>query len=150
MTSPIRTFLEAQQDRLEAIQNSGEAAFRAVFITPGVNVSRLIRNATWPVAMVSNAGGRTHPQNNKLEERFFTLTVATKHEGDHVAEEGETELLDLVELALRGDGTNPGLTFETANAICSEEDGATESVILETGVTLIWQTVRLKYKLQRS
>lgn len=150
MTSPVVTFLEAQVDRLEALQYGGENAFNAVWVSPGIDVQRLLRNPTWPVVMVSNAGGRRNRQNRKLDEREFTVTLVVKHESDHVGERGEKYLLELADLVLQGDGTNPGLDYETANAVESDGDGETASLVLESGVMLLWTTLRFSYRLQRS
>lgn len=149
MSNPVGTFLQAQQTRLQAIQRSGVAAFNQVWIAAGYDPERLLRNPSWPVALLNDEGGARHDGSISVEDRRFSLTVIVCVQRDHMGENALLELLELCELALRGDGTHPGLEYATANAVVAAGDDEAVPVVAESGVMLVSKTVYFRYRLQR-
>lgn len=149
MTSPIATFLQSQQTRLGAIQRSGADAFNQIWIAAGFDPARLLRNASWPVAILNDEGGARHDATVSIEDRRFSVTVVVCVQRDHMGENALLELLELIELALRGDGTNPGLEYGTGNAVVAVGDDEAVPVVAENGAMLVSKTVYFRYRLQR-
>lgn len=148
----ITTFLEAQVTRLEALNDASAAnLFSKVWISPGVDVQRLLTDGAFPLAMVSDRGGVQHPHNRNIEQRRFSVTVVLLNETDLVGENAEKDLLNVCGLVRRGDGTNPGLELDTGNANVSyEEDAGSESVVTEQGPVIYSKTILFAYELVRT
>lgn len=160
MTAPLNTFLDAEIAKLVALTfdfgAGAEVMFARVWKAPGLDVRRLLHEPRFPTALVSHGGGGYQVANNKLEEGQFQVTVIVQVERDVVGEQAETDVIELSEVMLNGDGTNPGLIRDTTNAIAvtpmpGEFASATGSFVdPSTGVMLVWKTFNFRYSYTRT
>lgn len=160
MTAPLNTFLNAEIAKLVALTfdfgAGAEAMFARVWKSPGIDTRRLLHEPRFPTALVSHGGNGYQSANNKLEEGQFQVTVIVQVERDVVGETAENDLIELCEVVLNGDGTNPGLIRDTTNAIAvvpmtGEFASATGSYVdVSTGVLLVWKTLNFRYSYART
>lgn len=148
----ITTFLEAQASRVEALVDAGaDVIFAKAWVSPGQDARRLLTDGSFPMALITDEGGRPHPHNNKIELRRFSVVVVLVNEFDSVGENAEKDLLNICGVVRFGDGTNPGLELDTGNANVSwAEDGPVDTTILDQGTTIYSKAVRFSYELVRT
>lgn len=151
MTAPIRTFLETQLAKINALVNgSGDKHFPRQWISPGVDVRRMLRVPRFPTVLINDEGGGPLAPNHLIEARIYSATVCLMVPADHVGDRAERELLDLIEILLWGDGTHPGIGRDTTNAPVQYWEAGVSSVVTDEGVMIVSKTLTLPYELARA
>lgn len=151
MTAPIRTFLESQLTKIDALVDGGAAKyFPRQWISPGVDIRRMLSVPKFPTVLLNDEGGGPHPANHLIELRRFSATVYVLVPADHVADRAERELLDLIDILLWGDGTHQGIGRDTTNALIEYWDAGVSSVVTPEGALIVSKTLMLPYELARA
>lgn len=156
MASPIKTFLEAQAARLAALTHDyGEGAgaetlFPRVWIVPDVDDQALINDARFPTALVQDEGGTRHADNYAIDQRTFAVTIVIETNRDGLHEFATKEMLELIDKVEQGDGSHPGLIYDTENSVRSMGDSATVMRVYENGLVLVMKKLVFGYELLRS
>lgn len=156
MASPTKTFLTAVTTAIALIEiSSGVKAFSSVERVATVVdiVPRLqAQGISFPACVVADESGTPHPHNLKLENRRFAVVVAVRNMQDPQGTFATDETLDLCELVMAGDGTNPGQRQQwgTGTPIRSLAGPEAAPVGAIGANEIIYRTMFFEYWLQRS
>ncbi len=155
MAHPAKTFLVAVQTAAALIQNGAVAAFNSVHICPDTStvLQRLrAQGNRFPSCCLVDEGGSWHPHNKKIETRRFSATIAVVNLRDPQGDWASRYVLDLCDLFLIGDGTNPGQrkNFGTGTPVVSLPDSSPAPVSDPGHTEIIYKTLFFDYTLQRS
>lgn len=135
------------KDFLTAVKTTlvGLSSFAAVWKTPGLDVVRLLKEARFPAALVTDMGGNLDPHNKKLWYRRLAITIVVDDQRDNMGDYAQDKCLDLGETVKDAFKLRTDLSLSVVPA-----DDAVGSVEKGGTIALVFKTYYFSYELQTS
>lgn len=139
----MNTFYTAVQTRVAAIVNGTPVAFPRVFITPDINIEKLVASPRWPVAVITPGLDSIASTNGKIRTGEFMITILVHRPRDHVNQVAMLELLDLGDLLITA------LEFDNDDSITNQSTGEANTVNFDSTV-VVGLSFTFRYTIRRS